>query len=384
MPPGSSSAAPGLTPQSASRPWSATLLLAAAGTAKLKRSSDGFLSHFTFLTLRCKAVGQIFLGLRRREADQLERRFVTGSLCGVAHHLLQGGQIFQIALAPGRRHTAQRLRTVMILPSQNLHHLGVLQHAQVPAQVAVGQCAKLLQIDKRQTFGVRDQRRENAEPRALVNHAVQPFVCEAAFDWPGFRFHRRLPLHSLLQRRNKESPPPVAALLQTERPSPRARARERHPARRTPIQSIRTSRPRSSSVAEEIGTTKTRPSRRSPATVLAASTKPKAPRSPARWSSARRRRPKAGTAPLPCGSFHRPCPNAFDGNASLSGRQSARRTQSRSKSRFPGKKKDSPPDRAASSPAHTPPRWRKRWSPPWSRDRSLEIRCCALPAAVCC
>ena len=51
----------------------------------------------------------------------------------------------------------------------------------MPAQIAVGQRAHLLEIAEGQAPGIGDQAGEHAQPRALVNHAVQALVGEAPF-----------------------------------------------------------------------------------------------------------------------------------------------------------------------------------------------------------
>ena len=55
-----------------------------------------------------------------------------------------------------------------------------MEHLEVPAEVAVGQRAEILQVVEEQALGVGDQRREDAQPGLLVDDPLEPVVGEPA------------------------------------------------------------------------------------------------------------------------------------------------------------------------------------------------------------
>src|SRR5579863_5895368 len=133
------------------------------------------------LNLLCivKFLAQKKLSPRRRQIlHRICRHFALGAARCVLHHLLQRFEIVEIALAPVRGNAAHRQRTIFLRALHNLNQVRALQHLQVPAQVAVGQRAKLLQVGKAQAARIGDQRREDAQPRALVDGAIQPLIRE--------------------------------------------------------------------------------------------------------------------------------------------------------------------------------------------------------------
>src|SRR5271168_2103921 len=96
--------------------------------------------------------------------------FFLGYFCRIQDYLLERREIFKIALAARRRDAAECLGTIPIMSFHDLHDLLPLQHAQMPAEVAVSQRTQLLEIAEGQSFRIADQRGKHAEPRALVNH----------------------------------------------------------------------------------------------------------------------------------------------------------------------------------------------------------------------
>ena len=64
----------------------------------------------------------------------------------------------------------------------DLHHFCFLEHAQMPAQIAIRQGAQLLEIAEGQAFRIGQQRGQHTKARALMNHAIQALVCETAFS----------------------------------------------------------------------------------------------------------------------------------------------------------------------------------------------------------
>jgi hypothetical protein len=63
---------------------------------------------------------------------------------------------------------------------QTVNHLVFFKNAEVTAEVAVGESAELFEVVEGQALGVRDERGENAEPRALVDDAIKAFIGETA------------------------------------------------------------------------------------------------------------------------------------------------------------------------------------------------------------
>lgn len=64
---------------------------------------------------------------------------------------------------------------------------------EVPAQIAIGQRAKLLEIIEEETLRMGDERCKNAETGALMNDSVEAFVGETTFARRSFSLHVRPP-----------------------------------------------------------------------------------------------------------------------------------------------------------------------------------------------
>jgi len=97
----------------------------------------------------------------------------------------------------------------------------LLEYLQVPAQVAVGQCAQLLQLAEGQALSMGDQRREHAQARMLVDHPVETIVGKWSVRClvrSLVRFPSSTESPGQIVRRRR----PAVARLQMEYPSPRA------------------------------------------------------------------------------------------------------------------------------------------------------------------
>ena len=70
----------------------------------------------------------------------------------------QHGEIIEKAAAAGFGQAATGMRPVAFIAFGDLHEAGLLQHLEVPAQIAVGQAAKLPEIGESQAFRMRHQR----------------------------------------------------------------------------------------------------------------------------------------------------------------------------------------------------------------------------------
>ena len=70
-------------------------------------------------------------------------------------------------------------------PLPDLDEAGLVEHLEVPAEVAVGQVAEFLEVGEDDAAGVGDQRGHDAQPGLLVEDALQPLVGEAAGDSSG-------------------------------------------------------------------------------------------------------------------------------------------------------------------------------------------------------
>ena len=70
---------------------------------------------------------------------------------------------------------------VAIVAANDFDHFGFFKNTEMAAEIAVGERAELLEVVEGQAFGIGDERRENAEPRALVNDTVEAFVGETSF-----------------------------------------------------------------------------------------------------------------------------------------------------------------------------------------------------------
>ena len=103
-------------------------------------------------------------------------------LGGIAYHLFERGEVFEIALAAGGCDAADGLRAIAIVASDDFDHFGFFEYAEMAAEIAVSECAELLEIVEGQAFGIRDERGEHAEARAFVDDAIEAFVGKAALD----------------------------------------------------------------------------------------------------------------------------------------------------------------------------------------------------------
>src|SRR5262249_48517580 len=170
----------------------------------------------------------------KKFSDQLETAQAErggagpGGAGGVAHDLLQHAQIAEIAPTTLGGDPADGLRPVVIVTLLDLDQPGVLEHLQMPAEVAVGQPAQLLQVAEHQALGMADQRGEHAQARLLVNDTVEPRIGEAAAV-SALAISLR---HPALRCCDREPPPCRAGRCRTAPPSRRARTHARRWPRR--------------------------------------------------------------------------------------------------------------------------------------------------------
>src|ERR1700685_3113173 len=73
----------------------------------------------------------------RQIAEQARRGPFLRHFCRIPNHLLECGQIFNVAPTAGSRDSANSLWTVAVVFLHGLDHLSLLQNAQVPVQIAV-------------------------------------------------------------------------------------------------------------------------------------------------------------------------------------------------------------------------------------------------------
>src|SRR6201998_2292283 len=143
-------------------------------------------------TLQCKVNKQKKSGPRGGEV--LEQGgygwFGLGAACGVSDYLFKCGEVFEVAFAAGRGDAACGLRAIAVVAAHDFDHFCFFENAEMSAEIAVSECAELLEIVEGEAFGVGDKRSEHAEARAFVDDAIEAFVCEAAFAAGGFRTHR--------------------------------------------------------------------------------------------------------------------------------------------------------------------------------------------------
>src|SRR2546426_7025292 len=133
---------------------------------------------------------------RRREAlHQTPARSRVGAGGGrcIGDHGLEDREIVEEAPAPRGREPAGRLRAMVAEALRDLDQAGLLEDAQMAAQVAVGQAAELLQVAEGEPLGVGGQRGEKRETRPLVDHAVEPLVGKAPRRGVSSRHRRRPP-----------------------------------------------------------------------------------------------------------------------------------------------------------------------------------------------
>src|SRR5665213_2811672 len=88
--------------------------------------------------LQCKAGWQKKLSARRKQAaHQAGRCRILRALGGIAHNLFERGEIFEIAFAARGGDAANSKRTIAFVALGYFHHAGMLEHAKMPAQIAV-------------------------------------------------------------------------------------------------------------------------------------------------------------------------------------------------------------------------------------------------------
>jgi hypothetical protein len=62
----------------------------------------------------------------------------------------------------------------------HFHERGLAQHVEMTAEIAVGERAESAQLGELQTVGMRDERRQDAEPRLFVQRAIESFISKPA------------------------------------------------------------------------------------------------------------------------------------------------------------------------------------------------------------
>src|SRR4051794_21990505 len=97
---------------------------------------------------------------------------------GVGDDLLEFGDVLEKSLAPALGQPAQRLRPIALVALPYLDKTRLLQQLNLPAEIAVRQRAQRLEIVEHESLRMRGQRRENAQARALVDHALELLVRE--------------------------------------------------------------------------------------------------------------------------------------------------------------------------------------------------------------
>src|SRR5262245_5580091 len=146
--------------------------------------------------------------------------FALHRRCGVAHDLLEHVEIVEVARAPFAGDPTHRLRSIAVETLDDLDQAGVVQHLQMPGEIAVGQAAQVLEVAEQQTLGVGGERRENAQAGFLMDHAIEALVGEASAIAAGFRaLHRRPRNYATTEtprgtgRRRTASPWPMAIMI---------------------------------------------------------------------------------------------------------------------------------------------------------------------------
>src|SRR5262249_1375876 len=99
----------------------------------------------------------------------------------VGDHGFEHVEVLAKALPAGSSNATQCLRPAVLEPLPYLDEAGFFENLKVPAQVAIGEGAQLLQFAEQQTVRIDEERGQNAEPRLLVDDAVEAVVGEAAF-----------------------------------------------------------------------------------------------------------------------------------------------------------------------------------------------------------
>src|SRR5262245_55609651 len=91
----------------------------------------------------------------------------------VTHDLLKHIEILQVAFAALARNLAERLRAIVLKAFDDLNEPRLFQHLKMPAEIAVGDIAELLEIAEQQPFRVRHKRGEHAQTHLFVDHTIK-------------------------------------------------------------------------------------------------------------------------------------------------------------------------------------------------------------------
>src|SRR5262249_40606768 len=89
-------------------------------------------------------------------------------------------EILQITRPPLRGDPAHGLRAVVIVALGDRDQRGFLEHLQVPAEIAVGERAHLLEVAERQALGMGNERGEYGEARTFMDQGVEAVIGETA------------------------------------------------------------------------------------------------------------------------------------------------------------------------------------------------------------
>src|SRR5579863_10501190 len=122
-----------------------------------------------------------------KKISRLRQAAFIGEAIGHLHRfaritddLFENLEIVEIAPAPERGYQAKRLGPVVREALDKLDDALLLQHGQMPAQVAVRQPTHPLEIAEHDALGAGDEGGENAQARALMKDAVEPFIGEGS------------------------------------------------------------------------------------------------------------------------------------------------------------------------------------------------------------
>jgi hypothetical protein len=97
----------------------------------------------------------------------------------IGHEALEHADVFEEPLAARLGQLHQRLRAIISRALPGLDEPAVLQLRQLPAEVSVGQRAQRFQFGEEQAFGMGGERREDAEPGAIVDLALEALLGES-------------------------------------------------------------------------------------------------------------------------------------------------------------------------------------------------------------
>jgi hypothetical protein len=100
--------------------------------------------------------------------------------CGVANDAPQLREIRVETAIPVGAQPAQRLRAAVLKSFPDIDNAGLPQHLEVPAQIAVSETAKPLEIGEEPSLSPGQKRNHDAESRFFVERPIEAFVGEAA------------------------------------------------------------------------------------------------------------------------------------------------------------------------------------------------------------